>query len=442
LSKAASARDIVVYFVSLPDALPIPTGATFRFQYDDRNQPYLALAGAPSVSPVDLLRGAGDLDVAVRFWIVPSVTITELAATSAAINVAEYVTGTTKTLAPVAFKSLLEEFRSDRPSTVVSVAEAATFKTIEDRDSDDTAPVDIEIDDLTDPLLRCLHCLQHLVRSYRVSANSIIPELSYPRFQPDILSTTWDPSRGWPPPSFEVVSLSHKNLRGAPPKALRNLDLVRWQEVVQLLSAGDPSTLSAERMVNAARAFTIEGDWSSAVLQASLAIEVFLDGVLGLLLWERFGGAPRSDGAIEQAVAALSKDLRPRLRSEYHPLLGGSWDPAKEGPIREWDLRVARLRGRVVHRGYRPRATEAADAMNAVEDLFRYVCDLISRKAREFPRTALMMVGNQGLKDRNAWQRIRTFATDRAQEEQPWRDSYWAWRDRVDQGVVRRGQAQ
>jgi hypothetical protein len=57
-----------------------------------------------------------------------------------------------------------------------------------------------------------------------------------------------------------------------------------------------------------------------------MAAEVFLDSVLGLLHWERFGGAPLADGAIDRAVISLSKDLRPRLRSEYHPLIGGRWD--------------------------------------------------------------------------------------------------------------------
>lgn len=63
------------------------------------------------------------------------------------------------------------------------------------------------------------------------------------------------------------------------------------------------------------------------------------------------------------------------------------------GPLQSWSTQVARARNRIVHRGYRPRPSEAADALNSVTELVNWVGDLLAAKAAQFPRTAIMLHG-------------------------------------------------
>jgi hypothetical protein len=89
-------EQINVYFVPMPDPLPMPNGLTILFQYDDRNTPYVAGFARNPAGPIDLLlRATGPLDIAVRLWLVPSYAISDLMAMAAAVTVAEVVTGTT-----------------------------------------------------------------------------------------------------------------------------------------------------------------------------------------------------------------------------------------------------------------------------------------------------------------------------------------------------------
>jgi hypothetical protein len=88
---------IKVYFLPLPTPLPMPKNLTILFQYDERNTPYVAGFGRNPSGPIDLLLAAtGPLDVAVRLWMVASYAVTDLMAMSAAVTVAEVVTGRAK----------------------------------------------------------------------------------------------------------------------------------------------------------------------------------------------------------------------------------------------------------------------------------------------------------------------------------------------------------
>src|SRR5689334_21684794 len=93
---------INVYFIPLPDPMPMPSNLSILFQYDDRNTPYVAGFGRNPSGPVDLLLAAtGPLDVALRIWMVPTYAIADLMAMSAAVTVAEVVTGESEHIAVV-----------------------------------------------------------------------------------------------------------------------------------------------------------------------------------------------------------------------------------------------------------------------------------------------------------------------------------------------------
>jgi hypothetical protein len=238
--------------------------------------------------------------------------------------------------------------------------------------------VDTEIEDISDSFLRALHCLQQFVRAYRLSTGTPIMLPTYQRIGPHVLLSrrgSVADGQSW---EHYTQRLNQEVVPGQPPGVATPEVIARWHDGVQLLSAGDVRALVEDTVVDAHRLLTRDGDYAGAVLKAAQAAEVLLDGLLGLLLWEDCGGAPDHDGAVDIAAGVLKNDLRPRLRNAYHTLLGGSWDLSRPGPLADWDRLVAGPRNRIVHRGYTPRAAEAANSLTSLRALDSYLMGLVA----------------------------------------------------------------
>jgi len=283
--RAASPAAVAIYYVTLPDPLGMPNGLLFRFQYDERELPYVSAVGRAPQTAVGMLAGGGPFDVSLRLWQVPSRALAEIAAMSAAVEVAEVGTGVREHVRNVDFADLLAQ-QGDKPTSVMTVAEIATYS---ERllDADEGEPVDVALDDLTDPLLRSLHCLQHFVRAYRIGTHTLIPEPTYQRLPKQVLVATRSVESDALPEIHGVVTLSHENVRDKPPTVAATSQLSQWLSSVQLLSAGDPAALVQERLLEAERMALVEGNYGACVIEGALAAETLLDGVLALMLWEK-----------------------------------------------------------------------------------------------------------------------------------------------------------
>jgi hypothetical protein len=426
-------RFLNVYFIPLPDPLGIYENITLHFVYDERKTPYLATPTIDESVDKLLLRVGSKQDVTVSFTHVGTAPADHQIRTRAAISVLEHFKGDVPTLRHVDPSEFMSDDGKFKLMRAVTVAEVAVF----DEPSPGAEPYDTEIEDISDPFLRSLHCIKHFINAYNLSAEVPVRVPTYARVGPSVpllrrLLTIENPD--W---QIHLQPLNHSNFGDDRPTKL--LDLATIGQVlinVQLLSAGDIRALYRRAIVEAKQLCTIEGEYSSSIVKSAQACEILLDGTLGLVLWEEIGGAPLSDGAIDAAVKIFGGPLMSRVRKDYHPRLGGRWDPIGEGPVADWSRSVAGPRNRIVHRGYQPSADEAADALHAVHALDDYVTELIAAQARKFPRTALMWVGTEGLKRLGRWPLVRAFAQHRERTEPPWRDNYCAWRERVDAEVA------
>lgn len=423
-------RFINVYFVPLPDPIGISPNISLHFVYDERRTPYFATP-AVDENPADLLLRVGSAnDVAVSFTHVPTAPDDSQLRSAAALSALQYFrheAPVVEEVDPGSLSRLNGEFRATR---VITVAEIAVF----DSTPADAPQVDTEIEDISDPLLRSLHCIEHLIHAYNLSADRPARAPKYAVVGPSIpvlRRSLTTPSSEW---GLHVQPLNHDNIVGRPPKVLEPEAIRQVLMNVQLLSAGDLRTIYQRALIDAER-LIVDGDYAGSIVKCAQACEILFDGILGLMLWEEIGGAPRADGPIEAAAEILARPLVSKVRREYHPRLGGMWDPTGEGPVGGWSRSVAATRNRIVHRGYQPLADEAADALNATHTLDDYITGLLAAHARKFPRTALMWVTDEGLKDRGRWPLVRSFSRDKRRTEPPWRDSYSSWRDRVDAGV-------
>lgn len=171
-------------------------------------------------------------------------------------------------------------------------------------------------------------------------------------------------------------------------------------------------------------ALDIEGAYRAAVLFIATACEVLLDALLAHMLWEE-------KTRPENAATVFDSWLTARVKARYHDRLGGKWALDQSGPVTEWSRTVAGLRNRVIHGGYEPSLAEARAARDAAIALESHIADLLAARVSVYPRTALALLGDPGLRRRNLW----TGALDRLvndPDQVPWQETFARWRDALE----------
>lgn len=288
-----------------------------------------------------------------------------------------------------------------------------------------------------DAFTRCLYAARQVVRAYRQATqaacglptyvSAISPALVYSAAgvrqtgvhdgSVKLIRPTQDV---WDGP--DLMLLDHATLADpfSGPDFDGNVEMRFWHWYSEE-ARGNPLNLWRERWIEARRAHEVLGEEGQAVILANTSIEVMLDVILALLMWE--GGLD-----VQEAAPAFEegKVLR-RVTRELAPRLGGDWSTDR-GIVGAWFRSAYRLRHRVVHSGYSPSPSEAADALEAALGLQRFVMDRIAERRTTYPRAALMTLAEEGLRRRHLWSgQIRRFAQEVAPTEENWRDSYAAW---------------
>lgn len=172
--------------------------------------------------------------------------------------------------------------------------------------------------------------------------------------------------------------LLHANTRVAKPVLdQETLGQVAW--FVEVIEQGlNPFILSEEMALMADREF-LGGCYREAVIYAQSSVEVFLSTLLTKIL-EIEGASPESIERMLQDVGFAT-----RLRREYHPRLGGSWDVNNAAsPLGRWYTNTYQLRNRVVHGGYAPTQHETKTAVEAAGALRNHIIGLIHQVRAEF----------------------------------------------------------
>ncbi|MFJ8563221.1 hypothetical protein [Streptomyces sp. NPDC093514] len=208
-------------------------------------------------------------------------------------------------------------------------------------------------------------------------------------------------------------------------------ELNRLDAYLQRLWDGSPLELAMERATEARRAFRRDGDYRNAVVQAAMFAEIVLTSTLSLMMWEEQLEAP----SVEQAVAVFDFSrggLATRVKTEYAPRLGGDWNHTIPGPVHDWTHAVAALRNRVVHRGYRPTYQETEDALAGADALLEFIKARLAQRVARYPRTALLTLGEPGLRRLGGWRQASAYLEDPQQVPDLWFAEFAAWREAVD----------
>jgi hypothetical protein len=183
---------------------------------------------------------------------------------------------------------------------------------------------------------------------------------------------------------------------------------VRWRE---WLLAAEEARLSSRS--------------EDAIIRLAVAVEVLLDAAYALSLWEM-------ETPVNEAAELIGVDLGARVRRDFGRVFGGSWARVS-GPVARWSSDLTYLRGRVLHRGYRPGQQEVDRAFAAAANIYEHLADRVVLRRARIPKTALLLLGQEGLAHRGALDGVvsRLAAIDLNDDD--WLLDYDRWRAQVDE---------
>ncbi|MFE2872068.1 hypothetical protein [Embleya sp. NPDC059259] len=407
--SSPSYASMITFFLALPDPCPVQHGTTVSKLLEG------FFSGPPGFtfhiteeSPPVADEHVNQKFVSLKFWQVPEQVEFDTRPLKAVARVAQEVTGHSRGNLHSGFA------KEDSFRTVV---EMVTY---------------LEPEEEVDPAFdRCFEVLADVDRMCRLALPNSSRVVAKER-----LTVALYFHRPWGGKYSEDPSLL---LLNAPEEAARRTltgkEFEKLEAHLVRLWEKSPLELAMEHSLEASACFHKHGDYSNALIHAALSTEIFLDAVLGLMLWED----QLTDPTIDRAVRAFSESnggLASRLRREYGPRLGGSWDPSIRGPIQNWTKNLAALRGRLVHRGRRPSKSETLEALTAADEIFEFVKTRLSEKVRIYPRTALLIIGLPSLTQRGRARRAHDYLkSENGQSPDTWLMEYDSWRRNVDAAV-------
>jgi hypothetical protein len=405
------------FFVVLPDAIPVPNGSSWTF-YTNEREPSLdgmRLAPVAHARP-NQPEEQGYNFVSIRFLQVDDNTESDLVAEHTILTRAvDRIVKASPTDSALPSSPPLDRHRT--------VVEMVTFVASAE---DLVATVAKQ-----DPLTRCLTELFKFHRAYRVLAKLCCEELTYKRLHPLVITTRRRLADTKPVADGIALLDMRPNRIGALNEHIGSVDFSVVTAVYARGHAGDPLISYLERVVDAKHAYIELGKNSDAAVQLATACEVLLDGLLGMILFE-------SGSTTDHATEIFSKDVVPRVKQDYQKLVGGNWSLAT-GAVGEWYEKVAGLRNRVVHAGYRPTDIEVSTSFDAVDGLANHTMDRLFDRSHQYPITAWLFLGPQQFEKRGGVpRRVRATVDAQAGGLTAQIARYSTWRESVNIAVQRR----
>ncbi|GKV73577.1 hypothetical protein [Pseudarthrobacter sp. NCCP-2145] len=163
------------------------------------------------------------------------------------------------------------------------------------------------------------------------------------------------------------------------------------------------------------------GNTRECVVMLATAAESFVNVLLAHMQWEECLTP-------ELSVQEWSPSLEHRIKNSFHNRLGGVWNVSVPGPVQDWERQVAAIRHRVVHAGYKPSMEEARSSLSTLNNFVSFCGDRLAHggNLKKYARTALSMIGVEGLKRRGRYTRaVRDLQNDSS--EPKWDEVFARW---------------
>lgn len=203
----------------------------------------------------------------------------------------------------------------------------------------------------------------------------------------------------------------------APPEPVDDEVLARTAFFLSAARRGQPF-YTFLRLAKRASASLAGGDYAVAVLMAAASGEVLLNTVLRGLMVEE-GRQAEIAARFDSKVGLLD-----RLRNDYTPRLGGSWNlDTWETAPGHFEQSARWVRHRVIHLGHSPTMDEAVEAVHGGELLESFLKDRLAENRFAYPKTAVSMLGREGMEARGLLSTRMKQTIDAVSPEMP---AFWA----------------
>jgi hypothetical protein len=373
----------IVYFALIPDPLPMPSGHHVRVPMPPLEES-VALTSRPAI----------DATVVLRIWQVETISGVDGRSLQALDAVRRQV---------VPMTLLPDHERVNAAASTEEPQSIDTYRTaVEMRVQ---APMLTE-SSILDGFRRGFDALRELHRAYRVSARAQIRPLTVERlhqlapFAAIDESGRWDRRTGW--------VIAHRRLaHEIAPEVLQPIALAQLEWHMDSLRRAHPMALFWERMLPAYASFD-DGDFTGAILDAAIAVEMLVDAALAAALWD--SGVPADIAYKKKDRGSIVGRVRTRLARalDDDP---AAWVTEGETPGARWKRDLADLRNHVVHDGYIADREDAVRGIQAAEDLTAFILERMLDAADRRPRAALMLMGESAIHRAGRWTaRLETFA--------------------------------
>lgn len=386
---------LLAFLIPLPYALPLSEEDVFAFAAPYRQDESAVNLFTPS-APVGL--ETDRFYISIRFW-------HEVAGTAETDQASDIFDAVLRRLwRQPGFKSVNRQRRPKQDGSIdssemkyVSVAEIVTLFPPEDAEWRKARP-DPDSDPVSDAFDFGLIFLDRIIRAYRVSRDKPMTRVSLEQlpFYIPVIVRVATKKKGFVD-AYSLFVLHSEAPAVGPPEPPDERTFASLADHLDAQVRKHPFFAYKERLLEAKTALSIQGDYSRSIVEFHTAAEILLDNLLTLMLWEE-GMTPQ-----QAAGSIFSRRLKPRIRQSYHPRLGGNWDTTGVGAIGKWSQLCSRLRNQIVHTGYEATRVQGQLCLNLTQELELYVADLVARRTAIYPRVAILLLGEPGLRHRNVW---------------------------------------
>lgn len=359
--------EAIYFLLPLPQAIPLPDKAAFTF------------SGPPSIDSFHMTSEMGgeppmDWYVSIAHHHAPS-----------SMELFEQLRELASEVMPWAYPKSPVPGRNSTAPGRRSVVEACVIQSIRKEDPQEYREA---------ALLLAIECVNTLLRTAHLTTRAPQQLLSRALLPPVLPGAVAIVSDGPPlcQETFGHVNARSAALRGEDQEVSEDTFSTAWSAVRET----HPLLRYVDLMREARWAAEGEENYWSAIVTMSAAGEFLLTTILQLLVWEE--GATPSE-ALRHFPA--NQEIGSRLTA-LEKKLGGNWNGKGVGSVGTWMSHVAHKRNAALHQAQEVSGFDAATAFEASIGLEQYIAErLVAEKnLARFPRSALALIGSDGLKGR------------------------------------------
>jgi hypothetical protein len=374
--------NITVFFIPLPQALPLSHGSTFSFGEEGvSGLPDLPMLHSPDTPPFPNMTSGSNF-TSLKIWQVKSTMLGFRERIDAAMKVVSAVTP---------FEPLVDFATSaDSPpvDAVITVVEA-----VSPISSSDPQEVSAALD-------RAIARIQQISVASGLAAQQsvdLVTREKLPLYIPvcrrNIEASEWL--------DVFIYPCNNNDLIRHVPASLDEKMLSRLNLFLRASARSEPLYGYLELAAEADAFLYRDGDTRNSVILIAAACEVLLDVLLLALLWES-GQTPEEAASLFGRGESITR----RVKTRYQHWIGGTWQLDQPGPVQGWFERVADLRNRCLHTGLRPSRDDATSARDSADALRLFIIERLkdSANVKRFPLTANFFLDSKG--DMSQYERV------------------------------------